>query len=87
MYQFLYRKFGFNIEEELNVIGFQYEVKGLDMNTDYVFRIRVFISMGLGLWSVEYRYYTFGKSKNLGMMVIMQGLKYFFLDIYLRKKQ
>nr|XP_034313381.1 receptor-type tyrosine-protein phosphatase F isoform X4 [Crassostrea gigas] len=61
MYQLLYRKLGSNIEEELNVTGLQYEVKGLDMNTDYVFRIRAFTSMGPGPWSAEYRHHTFGK--------------------------
>lgn len=71
MYQLLYRKLGSNIEEELNVTGLQYEVKGLDMNTDYVFRIRAFTSMGPGPWSAEYRHHTFGKSKNSGMMVII----------------
>lgn len=71
MYQLLYRKLGSNIEEELNVTGLQYEVKGLDMNTDYVFRIRAFTSMGPGPWSAEYRHHTFGKSKNSGMMAII----------------
>lgn len=55
MYQLLYRKLAANIEEELNVTGLQYEVKGLEMNTDYVFRIRAFTSVGPGPWSAEYR--------------------------------
>lgn len=75
MYQLLYRKLAANIEEELNVTGLQYEVKGLEMNTDYVFRIRAFTSVGPGPWSAEYRHHTFGKSKNSGMTVIIDIYK------------
>lgn len=61
MYQLLYRKLGASMEEEQNATGLQYEVKGLEMNTDYAFKIRAFTSVGPGPWSAEYRHHTFGR--------------------------
>lgn len=63
MYQVLYDKLADNTEEDLNVTGLQYEIKGLEMNTDYVFQIRAFTSMGPGPWSPRHLHHTFGRSK------------------------
>ncbi|XP_078318089.1 receptor-type tyrosine-protein phosphatase delta-like isoform X3 [Crassostrea virginica] len=61
MYQVLYDKLADNTEEDLNVTGLQYEIKGLEMNTDYVFQIRAFTSMGPGPWSPRHLHHTFGR--------------------------
>ncbi|XP_062594902.1 receptor-type tyrosine-protein phosphatase F-like isoform X2 [Saccostrea cucullata] len=62
MYQLMYHKMADSINaEDLNITGLQYEVKGLEMNTDYVFQIRAFTSRGPGPWSPKYMHHTFGR--------------------------
>jgi hypothetical protein len=66
MYQLLYHKLADSINtEDLNITGLLYEVKGLEMNTDYVFQIRAFTSRGAGPWSPRYMHHTYGRSKKL----------------------
>lgn len=66
MYQLLYHKLADSINtEDLNITGLLYEVKGLEMNTDYVFQIRAFTSRGAGPWSPRYLHHTYGRSKKL----------------------
>ncbi|XP_056019779.1 receptor-type tyrosine-protein phosphatase F-like isoform X15 [Ostrea edulis] len=62
MYQLLYHKLADSINtEDLNITGLLYEVKGLEMNTDYVFQIRAFTSRGAGPWSPRYLHHTYGR--------------------------
>ncbi|XP_060552124.1 tyrosine-protein phosphatase Lar-like isoform X6 [Ruditapes philippinarum] len=61
-YQLIYYQLADSINvEEQNISGTQYDVTGLEMNTDYVFQIKAYTVKGAGPWSPRLQYRTFGK--------------------------
>jgi netrin-G3 ligand len=63
-YQLIYYQLADSINvEEQNISGTQYDVTGLEMNTDYVFQIKAYTVKGAGPWSPRLQYRTFGKRR------------------------
>lgn len=62
MYQVTYSKSGEDInEEDLNVTDTFIDLVGLEMNTQYIFKIKAYTSKGAGPWSNAVSFNTFGK--------------------------
>ncbi|XP_067679322.1 tyrosine-protein phosphatase Lar-like isoform X10 [Haliotis asinina] len=61
MYQITYHKLSDPInEEDLNVTDTYVDITGLEMNTDYRFKIKAYTSKGSGPWSNNLHFRTFG---------------------------
>ena len=66
MYQITYHKLADAInEEDLNITDTFVDIVGLEMNTDYIFKIKAYTSRGAGPWSNRLHFRTFGRSKRL----------------------
>ena len=64
MYQITYHKLSDSInEEDLNCSDTFIDLVGLEVNTDYVFRIKAYTSKGAGPWSNRLIFRTFGLSE------------------------
>ncbi|BFZ00058.1 hypothetical protein BsWGS_03097 [Bradybaena similaris] len=62
MYQITYHKLSDPInEEDLNSTDTFVDLVGLDMNTDYIFKIKAYTSRGAGPWSNRLHFRTFGR--------------------------
>ncbi|BFZ17029.1 hypothetical protein BsWGS_20067 [Bradybaena similaris] len=62
MYQIAYHKLSDPInEEDLNSTDTFVDLVGLDMNTDYIFKIKAYTSRGAGPWSNKLHFRTFGR--------------------------
>ncbi|GFN98457.1 tyrosine-protein phosphatase lar [Plakobranchus ocellatus] len=62
MYQITYHKAGEDInEEDLNCTDTFIDLVGLEMHTQYIFKIKAYTSKGAGPWSNTLPYSTFGK--------------------------
>lgn len=65
MYQVTYHKLSDPInEEDLNSTDTFVDLVGLDMNTDYMFKIKAYTSRGAGPWSNSLHFRTFGRSEH-----------------------
>ncbi|KAK6188600.1 hypothetical protein SNE40_004745 [Patella caerulea] len=72
MYQITYHKLSDPInEEDLNITDTYMDIQGLEMNTDYIFKIKAYTSRGSGPWSNRLHFRTFGRMppapKNLAI--------------------
>lgn len=64
MYQIAYHKLSEPTrEEDLNCTDGFIDIVSLDMNTDYIFKIKAYTTRGSGPWSNKLHFRTFGKSK------------------------
>ncbi|KAH9492263.1 hypothetical protein Btru_026124 [Bulinus truncatus] len=62
MYQITYHKMSDSTtEEDVNCTDVFLDLVNLDMNTDYIFKIRAYTSRGSGPWSNRLHFRTFGK--------------------------
>ncbi|XP_076439826.1 receptor-type tyrosine-protein phosphatase delta-like isoform X2 [Babylonia areolata] len=62
MYQITYHKLADAInEEDLNITDTFVDIVGLEMNTDYIFKIKAYTSRGAGPWSNRLHFRTFGR--------------------------
>ncbi|XP_076090535.1 receptor-type tyrosine-protein phosphatase delta-like isoform X5 [Mytilus galloprovincialis] len=61
MYQMIYHKLAEIDVEDLNLTSTEFTIRGLDMNTDYVFQIRAFTSKGAGPWTTKLIFHTYGR--------------------------
>ena len=64
MYQITYHKLADSVnEEDLNITDTFVDIVGLEMNTDYIFKIKAYTSRGAGPWSNRLHFRTFGRSE------------------------
>lgn len=64
MYQITYHKLADAInEEDLNITDTFVDIVGLEMDTDYIFKIKAYTSRGAGPWSNRLHFRTFGRSE------------------------
>ena len=78
MYQITYHKLADAInEEDLNITDTFVDIVGLEMNTDYIFKIKAYTSRGAGPWSNRLHFRTFGRSKCLGWGEKLEGFLIF----------
>ncbi|XP_025110641.1 receptor-type tyrosine-protein phosphatase S-like isoform X6 [Pomacea canaliculata] len=62
MYQITYHKLADAInEEDLNITDTFVDIVGLEMDTDYIFKIKAYTSRGAGPWSNRLHFRTFGR--------------------------
>ncbi|XP_070195997.1 tyrosine-protein phosphatase Lar-like isoform X3 [Littorina saxatilis] len=70
MYQITYHKLADAInEEDLNITDTFVDIVGLEMNTDYIFKIKAYTSKGAGPWSNRLHFRTFGRMPPAPKMV------------------
>ncbi|ESO86619.1 hypothetical protein LOTGIDRAFT_128794, partial [Lottia gigantea] len=62
MYQITYHKLSDPVnEEDLNITDTYMDIQGLEMNTDYIFKIKAYTSRGSGPWSNRLHFRTFDR--------------------------
>ena len=71
MYQITYHKLADTINEEgLNITDLFVDIVGLEMNTDYIFLVKAYTSVGAGPWSNRLHFRTFGSSEGISCSII-----------------
>lgn len=74
MYQVAYHKLSDPInEEDLNSTDTFLDLVGLEMNTDYIFKIKAYTSRGAGPWSNKLHFRTFGRSKCMSWLFLLMS--------------